>query len=123
VRHNLSASLRHVEMRQVRPDYTLRWEGKLCQIQRAAVTPGLRAQLQVEACLDGTLAVRHQERYLAIEECGVAEKTKAATAVKPAPKRSGLGRGSEWNKNFDLLKAPKVWQSAQQSSYRKREGL
>ena len=32
--HNLAASLSHVETRQVRPDYTLRWDGKLYQIER-----------------------------------------------------------------------------------------
>src|ERR1035438_7527722 len=40
--HNLAASLSHVEMRQVRNDYTLRWGGKLYQIDREAVTSGLR---------------------------------------------------------------------------------
>jgi len=29
--HNLAASLSHVETRQVRPDYTLRWDGRLYQ--------------------------------------------------------------------------------------------
>src|SRR5713101_6963432 len=31
--HNLAASLSHVETRQVRNDYTLRWEGQLYQIE------------------------------------------------------------------------------------------
>ena len=47
--HDLAASLSHVETRQVRPDYTLRWDGRLYQIERAAVTPGLRgANVRVE---------------------------------------------------------------------------
>ena len=67
--------------RQVRPDYTLRWDGKLYQIDRRAVTPGLRgANVRVEQRLDGTLAVRHDERYLPVEECIVAEKVKATPA-------------------------------------------
>src|SRR5713226_5127852 len=40
--HNLAASLSHVETRQVRPDYTWRWDGKLYQIERRAITTGLR---------------------------------------------------------------------------------
>ena len=34
--HNLAASLSHVETRQVRNDYTLRWDGELYQIDRQA---------------------------------------------------------------------------------------
>src|SRR5579872_7431059 len=112
--HNLSASLSHVETRQVRSDYTLRWEGKLYQIERQAVTAGLRgADVRVEQRLDGSLAVRYGERYLPVRECPVAEKAKAA-AGQPAKKKHRAGRqqGSNWNQNFDLKKAPKIWQAA-----------
>jgi transposase len=122
--HNLAASLSHVETRQVRPDYTLRWEGKLYQIERQAVVSGLRgANVRVELRLDGSLAVRHGERYLEVKECAVADKPKAAPPVKAAkPHRTG-GRGSDWNKNFDLEKAPKVWQAAQQSGHKRGDPL
>ena len=40
--HDLAASLSHVETRQVRPEYTLRWQGKLYQIERQAIGSGLR---------------------------------------------------------------------------------
>src|SRR5437879_12366727 len=57
--HNLAASLSHVETRQVRDDYTLRWDGKLYQIERRAVTNGLRrADGRVEERLAGALAGR-----------------------------------------------------------------
>ena len=117
--HNLAASLSHVETRQVRNDYTVPWKGKLYQIERQAVTTGLRrANVRVEQRLDGSLAVRHGERYLPVQECSVAEKSKAPS-VKPAkPHRAGK-RGSDWNKHFDLKKAPKVWQAAQGSGHRK----
>ena len=73
--HNLAASLSHMEQRQVRSDYTLRLDGKLYQIDRGAVTPGLRgANVRVEQRLDGTLAVRHGERYLPVKECVLAEQ-------------------------------------------------
>jgi transposase len=118
--HNLAASLSHVEPRQVRPDYTLRWDGKLYQIQRQAVVSGLRgANVRVEQRLDGSMAVRHGERYLPVEECPEPEKPKAASPAKTAkPQRAGR-RGSDWDKNFDLQKAPKIWQAAQASGHRR----
>jgi hypothetical protein len=86
--HHLAASLSHVETRQVRPDYTLRWDGKLYQIERAAIVPGLRqADVRVEARLDGTLAVRHRERYLPVKECTVAD-------VSAGKKVSHFGRSA-----------------------------
>ena len=122
--HNLAASLSHVETRQVRPDYTLRWDGKLYQIERQAAVSGLRgANVRVELRLDGSLAARHGERYLPVKPCAVADKPKAARPVKPAKAHRASGRGSDWNKNFDLNNAPKVWQAAQQSGHRRGEPL
>ena len=123
--HNLAASLSYVETRQVRPDYTLRWEGKLYQIERQAITPGLRrANVRVEARLDGTLAVRHGDRYLPIEECAAAaEKPNPSLPPKSKRTRSTRQRGSDWNKNFDLKKGPKVWQAARASGSRSQEAV
>jgi len=53
-----------------------------------------------------------------VEECGLAEKPKAAAVTKPA-KRRAYKRGSDWNQNFDLKKGPKVWQAAPLSGHRK----
>src|SRR5712691_3456540 len=118
--HNLAASLSHVETRQVRPDYTLRWDGKLYQIERQAVTTGLRgANLRIEQRLDGSLAVRQGERYLPVTECAPADRPKAARPKnKPATTRRAGRRGSDWNKDFDLKKAPKLWQAVQASGHR-----
>jgi transposase len=123
--HDLAASLSHVETRQVRPDYTLRWDGNLYQIERAAVTTGLRgANVRVEQRLDGTLAVRHAERYLPVHECAAADRPKSARPQKKvAPPRRASGRGSDWDKNFDLKKGPRVWQAARESGYRPEETL
>jgi hypothetical protein len=122
--HNLAASLSHVETRQVRPDYTLRSNGRLYQIERQAITTGLRrANVRVEQRLDGTLAVRHVERYLPVKECAVADKPKTLQP-KPVVKRRPANRpGSDWDKNFNLKKGPKVWQAARKSGYRREEGL
>jgi len=123
--HNLAASLSHVETRQVRPDYTLRWNGKLYQIERQAVTTGLRgAHLRVEERLDGSVAVRQGERYLPVTECAPADRPPAARPKnKPATRRRAGRRGSDWNKDFDLQKAPKIWQAAQGSGHRRGETI
>jgi len=116
--HHLAASLSHVETRQVRNDYTLRWEGKLYRIERPAVVAGLRgANVRMEKRLDGSLAVRHGERYLAIQQCGVPDKPKVPLAKAAKRPRPGP-RVSDWDKNFDLKKGPKLWQAAQASGYR-----
>jgi len=122
--HDLAASLSHVEHRQVRPDYTLRWDSKLYQIQREAITTGLRgAKVRMEKRLDGSLMVRHGERYLPIEECAVADKSKTKTATKPAKTHRVGRRGSDWNQNFDLKKAPPMWQAERSSGYRRGNSL
>lgn len=112
----------HVETRQMRNDYTLRWDGKLYQIPARAITTGLRrANVRVEQRLDGSLAVRHGERYLPVEECAGADKPKTARPVKAAKKRRGRGPGIVWSRNFDLKKSPKIWQVAQDSGHRREE--
>lgn len=123
--HHLAASLSHVETRQVRNDYTLRWDGKLYQIERQAVVTGLRgANVRVERRLDGSVAVRHVDRYLPIQKCATAEKpNKSSLPPKPKKTRRGKPRGSDWNKHFDLKKGPKVWQAAQLSGNRPKEAV
>jgi hypothetical protein len=114
--HSLAASLSHVEMRQVRNDYTLRLDGQLYQIDRSSIVSGLRkADVRVEKRLDGSLAVRFGERYLPITACAVADKARVPPANKPAKARPTGRPGSAWSKNFDLKKAPKIWQVAQAS--------
>jgi hypothetical protein len=122
--HNLAASLSHVETRQVRNDYTLRWDGKLYQIERQAVVSGLRgANVRVEKRLDGSLAVRYGERYLQVKECAVASQQKVSAPAKTVKTHRAVGRGSDWNKNFDLNKAPKVWQAARASGHKRGEAI
>jgi Integrase core domain len=122
--HHLAASLSHVEMRQVRRDYSLRWDGKLYRIERQAVTTGLRgADVRVEKRLDGSLAVRYREQYLPVKECAAADKLKTTRPAKAAKTLRSGGRGSDWNQNFDLKKAPKIWQAAQGSGHRRGEAL
>ena len=110
--HNLAAALSHVETRQVRSDYTIPLHAELYQIARPAVVSGLRkANVRVEKRLGGSIAVRFGERYLPVSPC-TADGTAKTPAVKPSIPRGSPRRrqGSEWNKNFDLKKGPKIWQ-------------
>ena len=118
--HNLAASLSHVETRKVENNYTFRVDGKLYQIEREGIVNGLRnATVRVERRLDGSLAVRYGERYLPVKTCATAEKKAPTPAkVEPTGKRRQARRGSDWNKNFDLKKAPNIWQAAQASGRR-----
>jgi transposase len=118
--HNLAASLSHVETRQVRPDYTLRWDGKLYAIKRQVVVSGLRgAMVRVEKRLDGSLAVRYGEKYLPVEECVLAEKTKVSPKRTAPPTKRQRKPGARWD-NDQLFgeKGPKLWQAAQATGYR-----
>ena len=81
--HNLAAALSHVEHRQVNNDYTVQWDGKFYQIQRQGICPGLRgAIVRIEQRLDGSVAVRFRDRYLAVNACG---RVRPATAPIPKP--------------------------------------
>lgn len=123
--HDLAASLSHVETRQVRNDYTLRWDSKLYQIERQDIVSRLRgADVRVEKRLDGSMAVRFGERYLKVELCAVAEKPKAkAPPVTPVVRRQPRRKpGSDWGKNFDLKKGPEVWQAARASGHKRSAG-
>jgi hypothetical protein len=113
----LAAALSHVEMRQVGNDYTFRLEGVRYQIERQDIVVGLRkASVRIEQRLDGSLAVRYQDRYLKVQPCE--ERPAAApqkTLVPPTRKSTKSKRKSEWNKNFDLHNAPPIWKAAKAS--------
>ena len=87
--HDLAAALSHVEHRQVNNDYTVQLDGRFYQIQRAAICPGLRgAVVRIERCLDGRLAVRFRDRYLAVKDCGRVRPVRPGpAAAKPASRR------------------------------------
>ena len=112
--HNLAASLSHVEMRQVRNDYTIPLDAELYQIERQAIVSGLRkANVRVEKRLDGSLAVRFGERYLPVSQCTATRKAEAPPVKRSSPRRPPRNPpGREWARNFDLKKGPKIWQVA-----------
>jgi hypothetical protein len=113
--HDLAAVLSHVETRRVNNDYTIQWEAKIYQVARESICVGLRgAVVRVEKRRAGSLAVRFRDQYLRISQCDQRPKV---TPSKPATIRpqTKLAKGSEWRKNFDLKKSPKIWQAAQGS--------
>jgi transposase len=121
--HDLAAILSHVEARQVHNDYTIQFEAKVYQIARKDICAGLRgAVVRVEKRRDGVVAVRFRGQYLAVSVCEQGPKLKPP---KPAqPRRSAKpAKRSEWDQNFDLHKAPKIWQAARSSGAKLEEPL
>jgi transposase len=104
--HQLAAILSHVEERFVSTDYTLRYQGKIYQIARGDIRPGLRGgRVRVEQRLDGSLAVKFRQYGLSVVECPAPPKTppppKPPSAPKPRPKVA-----HNWMKGFQLHKSP-----------------
>jgi hypothetical protein len=119
--HDLAAILSHVEKRRVNNDYTFPLDAKIYRIARKDVCAGLRgAYIRVEQRRDGSVAARFRDRYLSVERCDQRPKVTPAKPAKPKPQSKPVKK-SEWNKNFDLKKGPKVWLAAQGSGAR-REG-
>lgn len=118
--HNLAGAWSHVETRQIRNDYTLRFNSVVYRVNRESIVSGLRG---ATVRLDGSLAVRHQERYLSCELCepnAVASIPVKAKSLLPA--RKSAGARSNWNETFDWKKAPPIWKAAQGSGGRTGEG-
>lgn len=112
--HNLDAILSVVEKRQVLRDYTFRLHGKLYQIERSSICPGLRGgQLRLEQRLDGSLAVAFRGRYLRFAPCltPVRREIPEKVVAPPAPSKKRPRR--RWMDGFDLHHAPPIWQAIQ----------
>jgi biotin operon repressor len=123
-KHDLAAILSHVESRQVDNDYKIGVDHKVYKIDRRDICPGLRgADVRVEKRRDGSVAARFRDRYLRITECPQQPKVASAKPVKAKPRTRKPVKRSEWDKNFDLKKAPKLWQAAQASGARSEESL
>ena len=106
--YSLASSLSHVETRQVRNDYTLRFDAQFYQIERGSIVSGLRgSNVRVEQRLDGSIAVRFGERYVGVTAVAPASPPRQH-AEKPAAasnrKRPKAGGKSRWMEDF--LKTP-----------------
>jgi hypothetical protein len=104
--HSLPASLSYVETRQVATDYTIQFDNKIYLIARADIRAGLRgAAVRVEVRLDGSLAVRFRNVYVAVTECLARPKVEAMHKPrKPAAPR----KKSQWMNNFRFTSQEKT---------------
>ena len=121
--HDLAATLSHVEQRQVTNDYTIRWDGKVYQIDRRDVRTGMRkAWVRVEQRLDETIAVQFQGRYLRVSRCTppLRELTSIKTMAAKPPSPTGKPKGkSDWMKNFSVRSGPSLRQAIEVSNARR----
>ena len=91
--HDLAAILSRVESRRVGDDCTLRLGGRLYQIPREHVRPGLRGQrVAVEQRLDCALAVRFRGRLLPLALC--VERPPAPSSAAKPPRRPPAPRAA-----------------------------
>jgi hypothetical protein len=76
----------------------------------------------VEKRRDGSVAVRLGERYLSVEQCAQRPEATVMKSAGPKPQAKPVRR-TEWCRNFDLKKAPKIWQAVEGSGAKARESL
>jgi transposase len=108
---HLEAILCPQHTRHVSNDYTVHHAGKVWQIERSHIRPGLRNGLVVvENRIDGSIAVRFRNRYLTVVECPLPIKvSNPAAASLPTVRAIHRQRaGSRWMQHFDLHKAPSL---------------
>ena len=121
--HDLAATLSHVEQRQVTNDYTIRWDGKVYQIDRRDVQTGMRkAWVRVEQRLDATIAVRFQGRYVRVSRCAppLRELASLKTRASKPPRPTGKPKNkSDWMKNFSVRSGPSLRQAIEVSNARR----
>jgi hypothetical protein len=114
--HDLAAILSQVESRRVNNDYTLQLDRKIYQIARQDIRTGLRgAVVRVEKRRDGSVAVRFRDHNLGVSICEQPPKLPAPKPPRPARRVLKPSQASEWCKNFDLKKSPKIWQASEGS--------
>jgi hypothetical protein len=114
--HDLAAILSQVESRRVNNDYTIQLDRQIYQIARKDIRTGLRgAVVRVEKRRDGAVAVRFRDRYLGVSLCQQRPKLPPPKPLSKATRTLKAGQASEWCKNFDLKKSPKIWQASEGS--------
>ena len=112
--HDLAATLSHVEQRQVSTDYTVRYQGQLYRIDRKDVRTGLRgSSVRVEQRLDGSIAMRFENRYLQIQVCAPPRPAPPAPKPAAAQPRKGPNAGgkSRWMVGFWGRRSPTLQQA------------
>jgi transposase len=113
--HDLAAILSQVEQRVVTNDYTIRYQGKIYQISREEIRAGMRGgRVGVEHRLDGSLAVRFRDRYVAVQERQPAPRAAPGPKVEMEVRKRKGAPSSGWMDNFDLRKSPLLWAIAKE---------
>ena len=111
--HDLAAILSEVHTRQVGHDYTLQFAGQLYQIARPAIRPGLRGSpVRLEVRLDGSLAVRFRQHYLAVRAIPPRAPAPPRQALAPPRKPQPPRRGGWHSQPLDLSRSLPVWIAA-----------
>ncbi len=114
--NDLDSSLSHVENRRVSNDYTVSWDGKLYQIPREAVAPGLRSSwVRVERRLNGTVWVRIGNQAVEVTRCAPVLPALSVKAAVEGGKDHNRGGRSKWMKDFDLGTSVPNWVAARQA--------
>lgn len=110
--HDLASILSHVEKRVVGEDYTIRYQGRLYQVEREQVRPGLKRQsVRVERRLDGRLMAQWRGQALELKVCEAAQPANRQT---PARGKSGVGKKRQregnngWMNGFHLQGGPSL---------------
>lgn len=109
---DLASILSHVEDRIIGEDYTIRYNGRLYQLEREQVGPGLKRQrVRVEQRLDGRLMVQWRGQALGLKVCEPASPAHPKTPTRP---KSGVGTkrkregNNGWMKGFHWHGGPSL---------------
>ena len=100
-------------------DYTVRYRGKVYQIDRQDIRAGMRrAIVRVEQRLDGTIAVQFQGRYVRVRRCAPPLPSPKTREAKPRSPTGKAKRQSDWMKNFSIRSGPSLRQAVEVSNAR-----
>lgn len=106
--HDMASALSHVEKRQVSPDYTIRYNGRMYRIGSKCIQPGMRGgAVRVEMRLDGSMAVSFKGKWLEVTECDIPSKRaaphKKSSPAAPKPKTTTAERTRAWRESNQKL--------------------
>ena len=103
--HNLESILSHVESRKVLKDYTVRWNRRICQIDKAGIVAGLRdATVRVEQRRNGELAIAFEGKFLAWNEVSAPLKAQLPAAKPKTLRKAPATANSPWRQGYKNLR-------------------
>lgn len=103
--HDIKSILSHVEARKVLKDYTVRWNGRICQIDKAGIVAGLRdATVRVEQRRNGDMAIDFESKFLAWTQVTAAERAQPLSAKPKTVRKTPAPANSPWRQGYKTLK-------------------